>query len=151
MKKNLVVFGWALLGAICGNFLFGALPLNAAKTKDSQMTYEIYNSKGTRTGTYTSENGDQGALFLFSDKGKNTVQMGSYPNGQERGQALFGLNDPTNQLRMLLRLHSTENSPTIILKDQYGIDKIVIGLRGQNQTPYFEYVADDGRTYNLLK
>lgn len=151
MKKHLSIFLLAMLGTIAGNILFTATPLQAALQKGSFESVNIFNTSGQRVGTLSNSDDNQGVFFLFSDKGKTTVQMGAYPTGSEKGQALFGLNDTMNQLRLLIRLHSSEDSPTLIMKDRYGVDKIVLGLRGENQTPYLEYKDDSGRVKNLLQ
>lgn len=151
MKKHMLTFACGMMGGLFGAALFMSTPLHAALQKAQYRSVDVFNDAGRRIGTLSPGDSGQGVLFLFSDQGKTTVQMGSYPAGGENGQALFGLSDPLNQLRLLMRLHEAENSPTLIMKDRYGVDKIVLGLRGENQTPYFEYKADDGRTVDLLQ
>ncbi len=150
MKKHIGIFLVGLLGGIIGAVLFTASPLMAALTNGQFSAVNIYNNEGKRVGTFSNGDGNQGVLFLFSGNGKTTVQMGAYPSGGEKGQALIGLNDPMNQLRMLFRLHGDDNSPTLVMKDRYGADKIVMGLKGNNQTPYLEYKKDDGQIVNLM-
>lgn len=150
MKKHIATFLIGLLGGIVGAVLFTASPLMAALTTGQFRDVNIYNADGKRAGTFSASESNEGVLFLFGENGKTTVQMGAYSTGSEKGQALIGLNDPLNQLRLLFRLHSNENSPTMVMKDRYGVDKIVLGLRGENQTPYLEYTKDDGRVVNLL-
>lgn len=150
LKRYGAIFLISMAGGIVGSVLLTATPLQAAIKNAQYGTVDVFNAQGNRIGTLAPGDSGQGVLFLFSEKGKTTVQMGSYPAGGESGQALIGLSDPLNQLRMLFRLHSSDNSPTMIMKDRYGVDKIVMGLRGANQTPYLEYKADDGRTVDLF-
>lgn len=151
MKKYLGILLIGILGGIIGAIIFTASPLQAALKKAQFQTVDIFNPQGKRVGTFSTAEADQGVLFLFSENNKTTIQMGSYPSGSERGQALIGMNDPFNQLRLLFRLHGSDNSPTMVMKDRYGVDKIVMGLKGDAQTPYLEYTGSDGITRNLMK
>jgi hypothetical protein len=68
----------------------------------------------------------------------------------ERGQTLFGMHDRFGYLRLLMRMHGPEDSPTVVMKDNTGKDRIVFGLDGTTQTPYFKYTNDHGEMVNLF-
>jgi hypothetical protein len=151
MKNSLKIFTLGMLGGIAGHLLFSASPLEAALQRAKFQSINVMNENGQRIGVLAPGDNGDGVLFLFTSKGKTSVQMGSYPTGGEAGQSLIGLNDKFNQLRLLMRLHSDNDSPTLIMKDRYGVDKIVLGLRGEAQTPYLEYKDNTGQVKDLLQ
>lgn len=146
-KHTCITFLAGLIGGIIGAALFTASPLQAqARGQSSQQ----YNTQGARVSFIGPHTGGQGALFLFDEKGGLITQMGSYPVGAEKGQALFGMHDRQNKLRFLFRLHGAKDSPTLIMKDSRGMDRIVMGLDGYSEAPYFKYTDKNGRMRDLL-
>jgi hypothetical protein len=144
--KILILVVFSFLGGIAGSLLMTAMPLNAAGPGD----LVVYNQKGQRVGFIGALNDGQGTMFLFNEKGGTQIQMGSYGSGPERGQSLIGLHDREDNLRFLLRLYGEKDSPTMVMKDDTGADRLVIGLDGTEQTPYIQYMDSQGQMKNLL-
>lgn len=51
---------------------------------------------------------------------------------------------------MLLRLNNLTDVPTLIFKDSYGQDRIVIGLNAATEDPYIEFTDKSGATKRLV-
>lgn len=77
--------------------------------------------------------------------------MGAYDSGSEKGQTLMGLHDKKGSLRLLMRLHGSQDSPVVVMKDRVGDDKLVFGLEGQDEMPYIKYRNKSGSMVNLIK
>ena len=151
MRKTLLTFLIGACGGIFGAMLVTATPLNAAIGNARYSQVEVYNAQGSRTGFLGSGSIGQGVVFIADDLGNVRLQMGSYDTGEEQGQALLGMHDRLNNLRLLFRLFGPEDSPTVILKDKSGQDQIVMGLEGKPETPYFLYRNSKGQMVSLLK
>lgn len=139
----------AFLGGICGSVMLQSAQSYAANEHRAGTT-NFYNDFGKRIGVIGSHAGGEGTLFLFDGNDNIEVQMGAYPSGSERGQSMIGMNDRRNRLRMLLRLHGTNDSPTVIMKDNGGQDRIVFGLDASTQAPYFRYIDETGQSKQLF-
>lgn len=150
MKYFLLIVA-SFLGGVFGSYIFTASPLQAALQKVNYSAVQLYDSKGKRVGYLGANNGQQGALFLFSPNGKILAQLGSYGSGAENGQSLFGLHDRSGNLRLLNRLYGGEDSPVIIMKDKQGRDRIVMGLEGHNGEPYLRVTDSYGGARDVLR
>ena len=138
-------------GSFCGSSVFSAKPLEVATEERRMKALQFYNDNGQRTGFFgTDDRSGVGVGFLFNQDGRLRLQMGTYPSGAEKDQSLFGLHDRRDALRLLFRLHDENDTPTIIMKDKYGVDKMIIGLRGDNEMPYLEYMDASGRRRDLF-
>lgn len=127
---TLALFGF--LGGMAGSILFAAAPSIASKGK-SLYTSNFFNDNGKRVATLGSNNSEEGTLFLFNGSNqKLEIQMGAYPSGSEKGQSLIGMHDRNGYLRLLQRMHGPKDSPTIVMKDSTGTDRIVFGLDGSS-------------------
>lgn len=130
--KNTIIL--VLCGVIIG--LISAAPLaEAAKTS----SYFIGAGKA-----------GQGMLFLFNPQGITQAQLGAYDAGAEKGQTLFGLHDRAGSLRFLTRVYGPDDSPVIVMKGKNGSDKILIGLEGNDETPYIRYQNSSGAMVDLI-
>ena len=149
--KYLTVATFGFLGGIVGSAIFASTPTIAAKAK-SLYTTNFFNDDGKRVATLGSNNSEEGTLFLFNGSNqKLEIQMGAYPSGSEKGQSLIGMHDRNGYLRLLQRMHGPKDSPTIVMKDNTGTDRIIIGLDGSSQEPYFRYLDSKGQMRNLIK
>ena len=148
--KYLTLAFFGFLGGLVGSIVFTSTASIAAKEGHLYLT-NFHNNKGNRIAVIagTQQTGD-GQFFLFNNAGKSLIQMGSYPTGSEKGQSLFGMHDPNGYLRFLTRMHGPNNSPTVIMKDSAGTDRIVFGLDATTQNPYFRYLDSQGRMQNLI-
>lgn len=151
MRKTLLTFLIGACGGVFGSLLVSANPLDAAVSNARYSQVEVYNAQGSRTGFLGSGSIGQGVMFVSDDLGNVRLQMGSYDTGAEQGQALLGMQDRMNNLRLLFRLFGPDDSPTVILKNKSGQDQIVMGLEGKPETPYFLYRNGKGQMVNLLK
>lgn len=89
-------------------------------------------------------------LWVFSADGKHKIQLGTYPRGGEAGQPLLGFTDDKGKLKLLFRLHGAKDSPVIVLKDDSGRDRMVIGLQGDGeQAPFIQCLDSRGKPTNL--
>lgn len=141
-------FIWLLclvVGLLAGVFMAG--PLKAA----GRDVLEAFGVGGQRIAYIGPGTADQGTFFLFNPQGGIEVQMGAYESGAEKGQSLLGLHGRNGSLRMLLRLHGTNDSPVIVMKDKTGDDKLIIGLEGNSEAPYIKYRNSKGSMINLLQ
>ncbi len=149
--KYFLLIGASFLGGVFGSYIFTASPLQAALQKANYSAVQLYDAKGKRVGYLGSNNGQQGALFLFDSNGRVLAQLGSYGAGSESGQSLFGLHDRSGNLRMLQRLHGGQDSPVIVMKDKNGRDRIVMGLEGAGEVPYLRVTDSYGKTRDVLR
>ena len=148
--KHLTLAAFGFLGGIVGSLVFTSTASIAAKEGHLYLT-NFHNNNGKRIAVIAgSQPTGDGQFFLFNNAGKSLIQMGSYPAGLEKGQSLIGMHDPNGYLRFLTRMHGPENSPTIVMKDSRGSDRIVFGLDGTTQQPYFRYMDKKGRMQNLI-
>ena len=89
-------------------------------------------------------------LWVFSADGKHKIQLATYPRGGEAGQPLLGFTDDQGKLKLLFRLHGPKHSPVIVLKDDAGRDRMVIGLQGGgDQAPFVQCLDANGKPTNL--
>ncbi|MEZ5814087.1 MAG: hypothetical protein R3E13_05105 [Alphaproteobacteria bacterium] len=151
MKKQFLTIAiCSFLGGLAGSIVFSSTASLAAKEEHLYLT-NFHNDNGNRIAVIAGAKGTgEGQLFLFNDNGKTEIQMGAYSKGMERGQTLFGMHDRFGYLRLLMRMHGPEDSPTVVMKDNTGKDRIVFGLDGTTQTPYFKYTNDRGEMVNLF-
>lgn len=150
MKQFLMMTLSAFFGAVIAILLIAPSPSEAINSRISGL-FEAYNSSKQRVAIMGAGNEQQGTMFLFNENGKLSHQIGSYGAGSEKGQSLMGLHDRQGHLRYLFRLHGQHDSPVLVMKDKAGQDKIVIGLEGEEETPYFKFIDPSGRVINLLK
>jgi hypothetical protein len=139
------------LGGLVGAVVLNPHAVEATIARGSFFDASFYNKGGQMAGYVGSGDAGQGMIFLFDAQGKPRIQAGTYAAGSEKGQGLIGISDRSDHLRFLFRLNGSNDSPTLIMKDKSGQDKIVIGLDGETQVPYFYYADQNGRSKNLLK
>lgn len=122
-------------------------PIKAA----GRSALEAFGVAGKRVAYIGPGNDDQGMFFLFNPQGGVEIQMGAYDSGSEKGQSILGLHGRNGSLRLLFRLHGSNDSPVMVMKDKVGDDKLVIGLEGINESPYIKYRNSKGSMVNLLQ
>ena len=140
----------AFLGGIAGSLCLSATQSYAAKKEEKFYTTNFFNDQGQRIAVIGNQSSGEGTFFLFNSRGKPEIQMGAYGEGSEREQTLIGMHDPNGYLRLLMRMHGPKDSPTIIMKDHAGMDRIVFGLDPQTQEPYFLYRDKSGKDKHLI-
>ncbi len=146
----MVLAGFA--GGFAGSVAFHAAPLMAAEKGIEHQTLEsvtILNSKGKHAGLLGYGAAGQGSLFMFNGEGKIIAQMGSYSNFRDKGQALIAIHDEKEALRGVFRTKGPYHSPTLIFRDLYGNERIVIGLEGRAEEPYLRFYDSNGRMVEL--
>ena len=154
MKNALIIALFSFLGGLCGALIL-QIPAVQAQVKATLYnkdftTAQFFNNADNRV-AFVGNYKESGGLFLFDNMGKTAVQMGAYGAGSEKGQTLFGLHDRKNNLRYLTRLHGQKDSPTIIMKDDGGFDRLILGLDGASQMPFIKYLDDQGEIRDLVK
>lgn len=150
LKHTTLVILSGFIGGLVGSAVLNPQSLEAALSRGSFFDASFYNKSGKMVGYAGSGDAGQGMVFLFDAQGKPRVQLGTYPAGAEKGQGLIGLSDRRDNLRYLFRLNGTKDSPTLVMKDSTGRDRIVIGLDGETEAPYFYFVDPAGAQKNLL-
>lgn len=154
MKKYaqiLMMMSSGFLGGLAGVIVLFPQEVVAKITRGQYYDLNLYNRDGKMVGFIGPGDVQQGMMFLFDENGKPRFQVGTYPSGSEKGQALVGLSDRRDQLRFLFRLHGSKDSPTMVMKDSAGRDRIVMGLDGETEAPYI-YVTDQyGGARDILK
>lgn len=143
-------------GGMAGSVLMQPSPLLAAQSSDkpppkNMFPLDLYNVSGKRVAYMGPGQIHQGTFFLYDAKQNVRIQMGSYTGRREEGQALIGMHDRHNRLRLLLRIAGHEDAPVLIFKDQYGRDRLEIGLFGQAEEPYIRVTNKDGVSKYLIE
>lgn len=139
------------VGGLVGSAILNPSALQAAISRGQFFDASFYNKSGKMVGFVGPGDAGQGSMFLFDADGGARVQAGTYPSGGEKGQALIGMSDRSNNLRYLFRLHGSQDSPTLVMKDKSGRDRIVMGLDGETQQPYFYVLDQNGAARDILK
>ena len=96
--------------------------------------------------------GANGAILNLNGKDQvQRLQMGTYDNPGEAGLPMLGLSDNKGNLRMLLRLAGTNESPVLIFKDREHRDRIIIGLglNDLDEEPCFATFDKNGNKHML--
>lgn len=142
-------------GGMAGAVLMQPTPLLAAQSSQKAVPknvipLDVYNQNGKRVAYLGPGEIQQGTFFVYDDQQNIRIQMGSYAGTREKGQSLIGLHDRNQRLRLLFRLAGREDAPTLILKDTYGRDRMVIGLEGTSEEPYIRIMDKNGVVRNLL-
>ncbi len=148
--RGIKVFCLSVIGGALGAALFSISPLKAELQHAKYATMQAYNGAGKRVGFFGSHQ-EQGAVFLFNQDGKMTVQAGAYGYGQETGQSLIGLSDRGENLKLLARLYGPNDSPTLIFKDSSGRDRILIGLEAGTENPYIRVINASGQVQDIIR
>lgn len=83
---------------------------------------------------------------FYGEDGQLRLQMGTYSAAGEAGLPLVGLSGNHTNLKMLLRLAGSNESPVLIMKDNQQRDRIVLGLdlSGSGQEPFMAYFDQGG-------
>ncbi|NCO02959.1 MAG: hypothetical protein GW903_02065 [Alphaproteobacteria bacterium] len=154
MKNVVLIALFSFLGGLSGALIL-QIPAVQAQVKATLYnkdftTAQFFNNADKRV-AFIGNYQESGGLFLFDQEGKTAAQMGAYGSGAEKGQTLFGLHDRQNQLRYLTRLYGQKDSPTIIMKDGGGYDRLILGLDGATQMPFIKYLDDQGEIRDLIK
>lgn len=90
-------------------------------------------------------------LWVPGPDGKDRIQIATYEAAGERGLPLVGLFDNRSQLRLLLRLAGTNESPVVVMKDRRGRDRLVMGLgMSGEEKPFLVTTDEQGRKTDLL-
>jgi hypothetical protein len=142
IRHTLLVLLSGFIGGLVGSAVLNPQALEAAVSRGQFYDLSMYNKNGKMVGFMGPGDAGQGSIFLFDSNGGA---------GGEKGQALVGMSDRSDQLRFLFRLHGSKDSPTLIMKDQSGRDRIVMGLDGETQAPYFFVLDDSGAARDILK
>lgn len=157
MKKLLQMFPVLLAGfagGLAGSILMQPAPLLAAQSQQpppkSMTPLDLYNPNGKRIAYLGPGQILQGTFFIYDEQQNVRIQMGSHVGGRDTGQSLIGLHDRKQRLRLLLRLAGREDAPTLILKDIYGRDRLVLGLQGGAEEPYIRVTDKNGFSTYLL-
>ncbi len=152
--KIFLMFFAGFTGGIAGTIIFNASPLHAAAPEQkidlSRSVVDLYNSASHRIAYLGPGQISQGTFFLFDEKEKVRLQMGTYPGYKEKGQPLLGLHDRKERLRMLFRLYNVSDVPMLVFKDSYGVDRLVIGLHPTTEEPFIEFTDKNGATKRLV-
>ncbi len=140
------------IGGVTGSLLFSPSTILAASVEKKARSdvVDLFNSQSKRIAYVGPGRIQQGAFFLFNEKEKLTVQIGSYDGPREAGQPMIGLYDHLERLRILFRLHNSTDSPVVIFKDSYGNDRLIMGLQGAAEEPYIDFVDVNGQSKRFL-
>jgi len=118
----------SFLGGMAAQFLLRPAQVNAqAQTLTTDRLY-IEDANGSVVGQVYTAPGSGAIISLNAHDGNQRLQLGTYSAGGEQGLPLAGFSDNGSQLRMLLRLAGSNESPVIIFKDKSSRDRIVLGL-----------------------
>ena len=86
---------------------------------------------------------------FYGEDGKLRIQLATYVAPGEQGLPMIGLSDNKGDLRMLLRLAGSNESPVLIFKDKQHRDRMVmgLGLSDAGQEPFLAYFDDSGERH----
>ena len=152
-KRNVFSFAtfatFAFAGGFAAQILLG--PIAARAQLDAESYFALHDAKN-KNGIYMYVSDGQPGAVMYGEDGKMRLQMGTYNAGSERGQPLFGLSDAKGHLRLLLRLAGTNNSPVLVMKDDAGRDRIVLGLALEKaeQEPFLTVTGNDGKAREIF-
>jgi hypothetical protein len=125
MSKHLITFTVALLGGFLGAALHQAPAAQAAVPE---------------------------GLWVHGPDGRDRLSAATYTSGSERGLPVVAMYDNRSQLRLLLRLAGSNESPVIIFKDKSGHDRMVmgLGLNGGEEEPFLSTVDRQGHKTDVF-
>lgn len=152
-KRNVFNFATVAVFAFAGGFaaqVFFA-PIAARAQMDAESFFGLHDAKNSKGINFYVADGQPGGVFYGEDGGMR-LQMGTYPGAGERGQPLVGLSDAKGHLRLLLRLAGTNNSPVLVMKDDAGRDRVVLGLALEKaeQEPFLTVTGNDGKAREVF-
>lgn len=127
----------AFLGGFAANLVTPALAENGA------LSYWFLGDNANRKGVESYVNNGYPAQNFYGRDGQLRLQMGTYNAGGEAGLPMVGLSDNHGHLKMLFRLAGPNESPVIIMKDNAGRDRVVMGL-GLNDAAQDPFLATFG-------
>ncbi|TAL35941.1 MAG: hypothetical protein EPN97_06790 [Alphaproteobacteria bacterium] len=151
LKNFILVASFAFLGGFAAQLLMGTAAVHAQDVWQKARAFQISDDKNSR-GIMSYINDGQPGQFFYDEKGQVRLQMGTYPAAGERGMPLLGLSDKDGHLRLLFRIFGENEVPVIIMKDNQGRDRIVMGLdlSSPDQTPFLKVTGKDGATRDIL-
>lgn len=151
LKSFILVASFAFLGGFVAQVVMGAATGHAESVWQKAGAFQVADAKNSR-GIMSYINDGQPGQFFYDEKGQVRVQVGTYPGGGERGMPLIGLSDKDGHLRLLFRLFGENEVPVIIMKDNQGRDRVVMGLdlSSPDQTPFLKVTGKDGTMRDIL-
>jgi hypothetical protein len=147
----ILVAAFAFAGGFAAQLVMGTATGHADGTwqrANALMVADDKNKKGIET--YIVD-GQPGQMF-YGEDGKIRLQLGTYTAPGERGMPLVGLSDTNDHLRLLLRIFGPNEVPVLIMKDNEGRDRLVMGLDLSNgdQEPFLRVTDKNGQTRDIL-
>jgi hypothetical protein len=146
----LLVAGFAFAGGFAAQLMMGTATGyadGAWQTAHALMVADDKNVKGIES--YIND-GQPGQIF-YGEDGKMRLQMGTYSGAGERGMPLLSLNDNKGEIKMLLRIAGASESPVIVMKDNSGRDRLVMGLSfDDKQEPFLSITGADGQAKDIF-
>ncbi|MBI1215516.1 MAG: hypothetical protein GC185_06835 [Alphaproteobacteria bacterium] len=121
--------------------------INQGPTNLAQNVLTLSDLKNRKGISAFVNDGQPGQIF-YGDNGNIRIQLGTYTGAGERGLPLIALSDSGGNVRLLFRLAGDNQSPVMIMKDNSGKDRMVMGLgigSGTNQEPFLAVTDKDGK------
>lgn len=146
----LMVAAFAFAGGFAAQLLMGTATGHADGVWQSVHGLMVSDEKNTKGIESYISDGQPGQIF-YGEDGKMRLQMGTYPGAGERGMPLFSLNDNKGEIKMLLRIAGSSESPVIVMKDNSGRDRLVMGLSfDSSQEPFLSITGADGTSKDVF-
>jgi hypothetical protein len=151
VKNFVLIAAFAFLGGFAAQLLMGAATSHAEGVWQKFQAVQVSDGKNSR-GIMTYINDAQPGQFFYDENGQARIQMGTYNAAGERNQPLVGLSDKDGHLRLLFRLFGPNEVPVIIMKDNQGRDRMIMGLdlASEDQAPFIKVTGKDGATRDIL-
>lgn len=146
----LIIAFFAFAGGFAAQLLMGATTGHADGVWQSVHGLMVTDAKNTKGIESYINDGQTGQIF-YGEDGKMRIQMGTYSGAGERGLPLLSLNDNRGEIKMLLRLAGPSESPVIVMKDNSGRDRLVMGLAfDDKQEPFLNITSADGESKDVF-
>lgn len=146
-----LLWGLAMLvmsfaGGMIAQLFFGPSFSQAQTQRLDANQLFFLDANGNVSGQVYTAEGSGAIISLNGHDGKQRLQLGTYSAAGEQGLPLVGLSDNEGNLRLLLWLAGSNESPVLIFKDKEHHDRIVLGLglEDEGQEPFLDYFDKDG-------
>ncbi len=137
------------LFSFAGGFAAQVLMGNHAFASGLSSFFAVHDDKNSKGWNVYVSDGQPGMIF-YGENGQMRIQTGTYNSGGERGQPMFSLNDTKGEIKLLLRIAGPSESPVIVMKDNHGTDRLVMGLSFDDKQSPFLNITDETGSHDVF-
>jgi hypothetical protein len=149
-SKTVTAFSVVALFSFAGGFAGQMFMGSHALASSFGNFFAVQDDKNVKGWNVYVSDGQPGMIF-YGENGQMRIQSGTYNSGSERGQPMFSLNDSKGEIKMLLRIAGASDSPVIVMKDNSGRDRLVMGLSfDDKQSPFLNITDENGASQDVF-